>query len=259
MAIAYCVLLAGLIAATFIDFEHFIIPDEITFGGMAVGFVFSFLVPALHQAPNAAVSLKQSLIGIIVGAAMVYSILRIGKLVFGRKKRELPEHSMILFTETAIVLPGEEIPFEDLFYRKSDSITVEAKTVEIIDRCYKDVRVRLSPERLEIGEEVLNPESVLHMEVFADRVVLPQEAMGLGDVKFMGAIGAFLGWKATVFSLMASSVIGAFVGIALILLKRQAWSSKLPYGPYIALAAVLWMFGGDRLLEWWLAGAWVQR
>src|SRR5436190_1165656 len=192
----------------------------------------SFLLPSLHQAPNAFISLKESGTGIVVGAGMVYAVLRIGKLLFGKKRRELPEHSRILFTETAIVLPGEEIPFEELFYRKSDSITVEARTVEIIDRCYKEVRVRLSPERLEIGEEVLNPENVLHMEVFADRVVLPQEAMGLGDVKFMGAIGAFLGWKATVFSLMASSVIGAVVGIALILLKRQAWSSKLPYGPY---------------------------
>jgi leader peptidase (prepilin peptidase)/N-methyltransferase len=257
-AAIYCVLLAGLIAATFIDFEHFIIPDEITFGGMAVGFVLSFLVPSLHRAPNAFMSLKESGTGIVVGAGMVYAVLRIGKLLFGKKRRELPEHSRILFTETAIVLPGEEIPFEELFYRKSDSITVEARTVEIIDRCYKEVRVRLSPERLEIGEEVLNPENVLHMEVFADRVVLPQEAMGLGDVKFMGAIGAFLGWKATVFSLMASSVIGAVVGIALILLKRQAWSSKLPYGPYIALAAIMWMFGGDRFVEWWFAGNWAR-
>src|ERR1043165_796497 len=48
-ALAYCVLVSGLIAATFIDFEHFIIPDEITFGGMAVGFVFSFLAPALQD------------------------------------------------------------------------------------------------------------------------------------------------------------------------------------------------------------------
>src|SRR5437016_1463427 len=147
VAVVYCIFLAGLVAATFIDFEHFIIPDEITFGGMAVGFVFSFLVPALHRAPNAFISLKQSALGIVVGAGMVYSVLRIGKLLFGRKRRELPEHSRILFTETAIVLPGEEIPFEDLFYRKTDSITVEARTVEIIDRCYRDVRVRLSPER----------------------------------------------------------------------------------------------------------------
>jgi leader peptidase (prepilin peptidase)/N-methyltransferase len=76
--------------------------------------------------------------------------------------------------------------------------------------------------------------------------------MGLGDVKFMAAIGAFLGWQATLFSLMVSSMIGAFVGVLLILLKKQEWSSRLPYGPYIAVSAVIWMFGGYSLVEWWL-------
>jgi leader peptidase (prepilin peptidase)/N-methyltransferase len=75
--------------------------------------------------------------------------------------------------------------------------------------------------------------------------------MGFGDVKFMGAIGAFLGWKAVVFSLVVSSFIGSLVGVSLILLRRHGWSSRLPYGPYIALAAVVWIFGGFRLVEWW--------
>jgi leader peptidase (prepilin peptidase)/N-methyltransferase len=78
---------------------------------------------------------------------------------------------------------------------------------------------------------------------------LPREAMGLGDVKFMAMIGAFLGWQAIFFSLMVSSVIGSIVGVALILTKKQAWSSRLPYGPYIALAAAFWVFGGKYLWE----------
>jgi len=105
---------------------------------------------------------------------------------------------------------------------------------------------------LQIGDEKLNPEEVPHMEAVSAEIVLPREAMGLGDVKFMGAIGAFLGWKAVVFSLMMSSVIGSMVGITLIALRKQAWSSRLPYGPYIALAAALWIFGGKRLVAWWL-------
>ena len=75
--------------------------------------------------------------------------------------------------------------------------------------------------------------------------------MGFGDVKFMGAIGAFLGWKAAVFSLLVSSVLGAAVGVTLILLKRQEMSSRLPYGPYIAAAAVIWIFAGHRLMDYW--------
>jgi leader peptidase (prepilin peptidase)/N-methyltransferase len=116
------------------------------------------------------------------------------------------------------------------------------------------VTVRLRPDALTIGGEVLRPESVLHMEVVADQITLPREAMGLGDVKFMAAIGAFLGMKAAVFSLVFSSVLGALVGAVLIVLRKREWSSRIPYGPYIALAAALWIYGGDRLMEWWLSG-----
>ena len=52
LALVYAIFLAGLICATFIDFEHFIIPDEITLGGIVAGFAFSFLLPQLHDAAS---------------------------------------------------------------------------------------------------------------------------------------------------------------------------------------------------------------
>src|SRR5207249_5265041 len=122
------------------------------------------------------------------------------------------------------------------------------------DRCYKDVLVRLTPAALRIGDEKWDPEQVPHMEAISDEIVLPREAMGLGDVKFMAAIGAFLGWKAVIFSLMVSSLIGSVVGITLIVVGKRAWSSRLPYGPYIAVAAAMWVFnvfGGKELFERW--------
>ncbi len=251
LALIYAFLLAGLIAATFIDFEHFIIPDEITIGGMVAGFVCSFLFPSLHQQTSLSGALQQSLLGMGVGAGIIYLILRLGKLVFGRQKVALPADTKIVFSETAVHLPDKEIPYEDLFYRQSDVITLQARTVELVDRCYWDVRVRLTPTRLQIGEEEFNPEEVPHLEAVSTEIVFPREAMGLGDVKFMAAIGAFLGWKAVVFSLMLSSMIGSVVGLTLIVLRKREWSSRLPYGPYIALAAAIWVFGGRRLVEWW--------
>jgi leader peptidase (prepilin peptidase)/N-methyltransferase len=249
LALAYAIFLAGLICATFIDFEHFIIPDEITLGGIVVGFAASFLLPSLHDSKNNTDGMIQSLLGIVVGAGVIYAILRLGKLLFGRQKLKLPPDTIIHFTETALCLPDKVIPYEELFYRKSDAIVLQARTVELVDRCYKDVAVRLSLSALQIGGEKINPEDVAHLEAVSAEIVLPREAMGLGDVKFMGAIGAFIGWQGAIFSLMVSSMIGAAVGIILILLRKREWSSRMPYGPYIAVAAVIWIFGGKKVFH----------
>ena len=244
LALVYAFFLSGLVAATFIDFEHFIIPDEITLGGMGAGVLCSFLLPSLHGEKSFTGGLQQSILGLAAGAGMIYAILRLGKLLFGRQRLALPGEVKIVFSETCVHLPDKEIPYEELFYRPSDVIALEARTVELIDRCYKNVLVRLTPRSLQIGDAKFDPETVPHMEAMSAEIVLPREAMGLGDVKFMAAIGAFLGWQSVVWSLMVSSIIGSFVGVALILARRREWSSRLPYGPYIALAAAIWVFGG---------------
>ena len=265
LALVYAIFVAGLIAATFIDFEHFIIPDEITLGGIVVGFAVSFFLPSLQGERTVGWGMLQSLIGAAAGAGTIYAILRLGKLLFGRQRVKLPLDTKIVFTETAVHLPDKVIPFEEVFYRKSDTIVFHAKTLELVDRGYKDVSVRLSPPSwepeeegsevrrqaggLKIGEEMLNPEDVPYMEAVCAEIILPREAMGLGDVKFMGAIGAFIGWPGVIFSLMISSVIGAIVGVTLIAMRRRQWSSRMPYGPYIALAAVIWIFAGQQIVH----------
>ena len=110
----------------------------------------------------------------------------------------------------------------------------------------------LSPKRLLIGEESFDPESVPYLKVDTDEMVIPREAMGFGDVKFMAGIGAFVGWQGALFSLMASAVVGAAVGVSLLAIGRKDWSDRLPYGPYISLAAVIWIFFGQAILEAWL-------
>jgi leader peptidase (prepilin peptidase)/N-methyltransferase len=221
--------------------------------------ILAFFVPASHfsflsfpayrplQSPGAA--MRDSVLGMIVGAGVVYAILRLGKLLFGRYKVALPSGTRILFTETALKLPDGEMPYEELFYRPNDMIRIEAEKVELIDRCYGKVELRLQAKQLRIGQDTFDPDKVLYLEAVADHVVLPREAMGLGDVKFMAAIGAFLGWPAVLFSLAFSSVIGSVVGVALIVMRRREWSARMPYGPYIAVAAVIWIFGGYKWLR----------
>jgi len=195
-------------------------------------------------------AMRDSLLGIAVGAGVVYSIVRLGKLIFGRYKITLPEDTKIYFGETSVTLPDEVLQYEDVFYRRSDAIIFQARRVELVDRCYCNVNVKLQPHRLQIGGESIEPEKAPFMEVVTGEMTLPREAMGLGDVKFMGAIGAFLGWPATLFSLGVSAIIGSIINIGLILVGKRDWSSRLPYGPYIALAAAVWIFGGYKLIGW---------
>jgi leader peptidase (prepilin peptidase) / N-methyltransferase len=248
-AFVYGAFLAGLICATFIDFEHFIIPDEITLGGAVVGFAASFFLPQLQDATSPGVGMMRSFLGAAIGAGIVYTILRLGKLMFGRQKIKLPSETKVVFSETCVHLPDKEIPYEEIFYRKSDAIVLQARTVELIDRGYENVTVRLSPSSLKIGDEEIAPDGVPFLEAVSTEIILPREAMGLGDVKFMGAIGAFIGWQGAIFSLMVSSMIGAAAGIILILMRRREWSSRMPYGPYIAFAAAIWIFGGKKFFH----------
>jgi leader peptidase (prepilin peptidase)/N-methyltransferase len=249
VALIYCIVIAGLIVATFIDLAHFIIPDEITIGGTMVGIMISFVVPRLHGETSHWKGLLWGVIGAAVGGLLIEAVRQAGKLAFGRMKLTLSADTKVFFGETGVIFPDRELPYEEIFYRKSDTIRFHATRLELADRCFMNVDVALGPLGLKIGAQQFTPEENLYMEVVTDKMILPREAMGFGDVKFMAAIGAFLGWQATVFSLVVSSFIGAIVGGLMILLKRHERSSPIPYGPYIAAAAVIWLFAGPELVK----------
>jgi leader peptidase (prepilin peptidase)/N-methyltransferase len=164
LALAFAVFSCGLIIASCIDIDHFIIPDRFTLGGVAVGLVASTLVPSLHNQFTAWTGFTESLRGAFIGGLVLWLIAAGGSKLLGK------------------------------------------------------------------------------------------EAMGLGDVKLMAAFGAFLGWPATLFILVFSSVFGSVFGIGLILRQQRAWGTRMPYGPFLAMAAMLWIFGGagwtQNYLNW---------
>ncbi len=145
---------SALVAITFIDFDHQIIPDVISLPGIVVGFVFSFFLPWLGW--------RSSLIGIVAGGGVIWLII-------------------------------------ELYYR-----------------------------------------------------LRKEEGMGGGDVKLLAMIGAFLGWRAILFTLFAASLVGSVVGVSLMFLQKKDGKLAIPFGPYLALGAVLYIFYGKQIIFWYL-------
>lgn len=159
LILVYWLVAAGLILGTFIDFEHLIIPDRITIGGIITGLALSAVLPSLHNETTVLRSLLSSSIGALVGWMILWLIAIVGKMIFKK------------------------------------------------------------------------------------------EAMGFGDVKLLAAIGAFFGTKAVLFTIFVSSLAGSIVGITLVAVSKTRMQSRIPYGPYIALAAIIWMLWGPHIWQ----------
>jgi leader peptidase (prepilin peptidase)/N-methyltransferase len=81
----YLVMVSGFIVATFVDFEHRIIPDEVSIGGMIAGVVFSLFVPQLHGTSSPFLGVGYSLLGVLVGGGTIYLMGVIGDFVFKKE------------------------------------------------------------------------------------------------------------------------------------------------------------------------------
>lgn len=161
----YLLFASALILGTFVDFDHLILPDRVTLGGMIAGPILSCAFPALQGQTERLDALIQSGFGLALGYGILWIVATVGRLV------------------------------------------------------------------------------------------LKREAMGMGDVKLLGAIGACLGWQAVLFTIFFSSLSGTLLGLALIAAGKKELQSKIPYGPHIALAAVFWMFCGPTCIDLYLAWA----
>jgi leader peptidase (prepilin peptidase)/N-methyltransferase len=78
-----------------------------------------------------------------------------------------------------------------------------------------------------------------------------EEGMGMGDVKMLAMIGAFLGWKAVLVTLVLSSFSGAFIGLGLMAAQRGSMKFALPFGTFLAIGALIAMFVGEPLIVWY--------
>ncbi|WP_417915217.1 prepilin peptidase [Candidatus Electronema sp. JM] len=79
-----------------------------------------------------------------------------------------------------------------------------------------------------------------------------KEGMGGGDIKLLAMIGAFLGWQSLLYVVFASSLSGSVIGGLSLLLQKKDSQTRIPFGPFLSLAALSWLFFQDGILAVWL-------
>ncbi len=79
-----------------------------------------------------------------------------------------------------------------------------------------------------------------------------QEGLGMGDVKMLAMIGAFLGWKLMLLTLILASFSGSIIGVAVLVTKKESLKYALPFGTFLAVGAIVAAAAGDRIVNWYV-------
>lgn len=262
------VFLALLVSGTFIDMDHLILPHEITLGGAVVGILFSWWAPQLVGQEEHGMGILVSFLSAALGLGLLWTVVELGKLVFGRLKHSFNEpvpwsihqpndDQPPVFT---VRLDGEDVdhPWEDIFARDKDRLVLTCEDLTVNDRTWKNAIAEVSMDVLRVktdpktkGEEFAW-DSVKKLVGTTTHIVIPREAMGLGDVFFIAMIGAFTGWQGVLFTVFAASILGSFFAMIPRLFGRAEWTAKIPFGPYLAAGAALWIFIGPEVWQWYM-------
>ena len=255
IAIAYWVFVSILLIATFVDLEHFIIPDQITIGGTIAGIVASLIVPELMGADTRLAAVVRSALAAALGYVILWIVLEGGKIAFGKKRVKLDGPTVfnwIRHDDDADFIVGEERSlWSDYFAREKDRLLLHCDEAKIDNRAFENEILEFHYNRVRVGSEEFLLDAVDQISGVVRELEIPREAMGRGDLKFLAAIGAFLGWRGVLFSIFGGSVLGSIVGLGTLIIGKRVWSAKLPFGPYLALGALIWMFFGEKFVQWY--------
>jgi leader peptidase (prepilin peptidase) / N-methyltransferase len=253
------------VAGSYIDIDHQILPHEITWGGAAAGLVASTVVPASILGYVGAwwQQLLVSLASAALGYALIWVVIQLGKLAFGKLKLAFdkpeawsvsqPEGSL----EPILKVADAEERWSEIFSRTTDRLVIKAESAQLGDNSYGPCLLKISEDSVTVtplgAEPIIIPlENIPQMSGTCTALEQPREAMGLGDANWMACVGAFLGWKGVLFAIFGGSIIGALIGLLMICIGRRAWAGRIPFGPYLAAGAVIWLFRGPEFLNWYL-------
>jgi leader peptidase (prepilin peptidase)/N-methyltransferase len=197
-----------------------------------------------------------SLCGAATGYALLWLVVEVGKKIFGRKRivfgKEEPFTWVHRGDDAELQVGDDKLLWSDVFSRESDRMEMKCAEAKVNDESFTSATLVLFHDRLLVAGKEFALETLSQFGGTVSEISVPREAMGYGDVKFIASIGAFLGWKAVLFTVVSGSCVGAVVGLAAILARRRAASAKIPFGPYLALGALAWLFAGPEIIDWYL-------
>jgi leader peptidase (prepilin peptidase)/N-methyltransferase len=84
-------------------------------------------------------------------------------------------------------------------------------------------------------------------------IITKKDGMGGGDIKLLAMIGAFLGWQSLLFIVFASSFFGSIFGIITIIVQGKGSKTKIPFGPFLSFAALMYLFFQNDIIKLWYA------
>ncbi len=109
----------------------------------------------------------------------------------------------------------------------------------------------ISPSESLIG--ILAGGGSLFLVAWGYQLLTQREGMGGGDIKLLAMIGAFMGWKGVLFTIFVASLTGTLAGMALICRRRGDMKLAVPFGPFLAVGAIAYLFIGPELWSWYIA------
>lgn len=260
-AILAIALFTILVTVSFIDAEHQLIPTSWTRAGVVIAVAGSFFLPRLldltgeifQPSDSMWAGPKASVIGWLVGFGSLWGVVLLGKLIWGRLKMSFDEPVLWKLQEGHGDSPqlhwiiGEEAhSWDDLFFRSADELVIIGHGLRVNGKRQPAKQITIRRDDFSIGDQKWTIGDLKSLEGKAINVSIPREAMGMGDPHFLGMIGAFLGWPSVILVIFASCIYAITAAIV----ARVGFGKPLPYGPFLALGALSWVFGGWQL---WLA------
>ena len=261
-------LISLLVSASLIDYEHQIIPDALNIIGLISGLIFAIMFPLIPVQIMGVDSFFNSdeitwyesvLISLLSGAfgfLLIYSVVFLGKIAFGIKilsKNKSNEWSIVEGEENPVLLfDDQEINFEDLFFVGTEKLVFECQKFDLNGNEIITDRVSVFYDRIDYNNESIEISDWVSVGGKSVKITYHREAMGLGDVKYMAMIGVFIGWKGILFTLFTASIIGTVVSLPGKILKSDNALNRIPFGPFLSLGAIIWLFYGPQLLDWYI-------